>query len=166
MLPPSCLSYVRSPGYFNGTPAATAVFGIDLIAPQHFNNKSIDLVVSGPNEGQNNGPFLFTLSGTIGAAYASVGRGIPAVALSAGNNTHRSFTTNTGAPTDPANLAAKVTANFVKGLAKGVNLKHERLLPLGVGIKYILSSLNYIITYFFGTALISQRSALVTPASM
>lgn len=63
--------------YFNGTPAATAVFGIDVIAPKHFgNNHSIDLVVSGPNEGQNNGPFLYTLSGTIGATYASVERGV------------------------------------------------------------------------------------------
>ena len=29
-----------------------------------------------PNEGQNNGPFLYTLSGTIGAAYISVERGV------------------------------------------------------------------------------------------
>ncbi|EMD38687.1 hypothetical protein CERSUDRAFT_48092 [Gelatoporia subvermispora B] len=95
--------------YFNGTPAATAGFAIDVVAPIHFNNESIDLVVSGPNEGQNNGPYLYTLSGTIGATYYSVERGIPAVAFSAGNSTHRSFTTNTGLPDDPANQAAKVT---------------------------------------------------------
>lgn len=63
-------------GYFNGTPAATAVFAIDIIAPMHFGKESIDLVVSGPNEGSNNGPFLYTISGTIGAAYASVERGV------------------------------------------------------------------------------------------
>lgn len=62
-------------GYFNGTPAAAAIWGIDVIAPMHFGNKTIDLVVSGPNEGQNNGPFSFTISGTIGASYASVERG-------------------------------------------------------------------------------------------
>lgn len=66
-------------GYFNATPAACAVFGLDVIAPMHFGkpaNESVDLIVSGPNEGQNNGPFLYTISGTIGAAYAAVERGV------------------------------------------------------------------------------------------
>ncbi|KAH9946376.1 sure-like protein [Epithele typhae] len=90
-----------------------AAFGIDIVAPKKFGSVPIDLVVSGPNEGHNNGPFLFTLSGTIGAAYLAVERGIPAIAFSAGNNTHRSFTTNTGEADDPANLAAKVSPTFV-----------------------------------------------------
>ena len=67
--------------YFNGTPAATAAFALDVIVPMHFGkpaNETIDLVVSGPNEGNNNGPFLYTLSGTIGAAYLSVERGVSA----------------------------------------------------------------------------------------
>ncbi|KAK0240460.1 sure-like protein [Armillaria nabsnona] len=120
--------------YFNGTPAASAVFGIDVIAPMHFGSKPIDLVVSGPNEGGNNGPFLYTLSGTIGASYASVERGIPAIAISAGNGTHRSFTTNTGAKDDPANIAAQLIANFVAALAHGIDPTKTRLLSLGVGI--------------------------------
>ncbi|PBK77796.1 sure-like protein [Armillaria solidipes] len=120
--------------YFNGTPAASAVFGIDIIAPMHFGSKPIDLVVSGPNEGSNNGPFLYTLSGTIGASYASVERGIPAIAISAGNGTHRSFTTNTGAKDDPANIAAQLIASFVAALAHGIDPTKTRLLPLGVGI--------------------------------
>ena len=33
---------------------------------------------------------------------------VPAVAFSAGNGTHRSFTTNTGEKDDPANLAGSV----------------------------------------------------------
>ncbi len=53
-----------------------AVFGIDIIAPQKFGSTPIDLVVSGPNEGQNNGPFVYTLSGTVGATYTSVERGV------------------------------------------------------------------------------------------
>lgn len=66
-------------GYFNGTPAATAIFALDIIVPIHFGkpaNETLDLVVSGPNEGNNNGPFLYTLSGTIGASYASIERGV------------------------------------------------------------------------------------------
>ncbi|KAK0441180.1 sure-like protein [Desarmillaria tabescens] len=120
--------------YFNGTPAASAVFGIDIIAPMRFGDKPIDLVVSGPNEGSNNGPFLYTLSGTIGASYASVERGIPAIAISAGNGTHRSFTTNTGAKDDPANIAAQLIVNFVAALTRGIDPTQTRLLPLGVGI--------------------------------
>ncbi|KAF7796743.1 hypothetical protein EIP86_007926 [Pleurotus ostreatoroseus] len=120
--------------YFNGTPAAAVIFGIDILAPQHFKNEKIDLVVAGPNEGQNNGPFLYTISGTIGATYAAVERGIPGIAISAGNGTHRSFTTNTGKADDPANIAARLTVNFVEALAKGVDTKKERLLPLGLGL--------------------------------
>ncbi|KAI8998912.1 5'/3'-nucleotidase sure [Trametes punicea] len=120
--------------YFNGTPAATVVFGIDIVAPTHFGSNPIDLVVSGPNEGQNNGPFLYTLSGTIGATYTAVERGIPAIAFSAGNSTHRSFTTNTGESNDPANLAANVAANLVRALSDKVNVSQERLLPFGIGL--------------------------------
>ena len=96
-------------GYVNTTPAAGAIFGLDIIAPKYFNNEPVDLFVSGPNEGHNTGPGLYTESGTIGAAYGAIGRGVPGIALSAGNSTHRSYTTNTGDPNDPANLAAKVS---------------------------------------------------------
>lgn len=66
-------------GYFNGSPAASAIFGLDVVAPQVYGaNHTFDLVVSGPNEGQNAGPFLYTLSGTVGATYASVERGVSA----------------------------------------------------------------------------------------
>lgn len=97
-------------GYFNGTPTATAIFALDMIVPKHFGSKAVDLVLSGPNEGYNAGPTLYTLSGTIGAAYASIERGIPAVAMSAGNSTHRSYTTYTGEDSDPAHLVGKVCA--------------------------------------------------------
>lgn len=75
----SCTHTVILTGYFNGTPAAAAAWGLDVIAPIHFGkpgNESVDLVVSGPNEGWNLGPFLYTLSGTLGAAYFSVERGV------------------------------------------------------------------------------------------
>lgn len=42
----------------------------------HFGNQSVDLVVAGPNEGGNAGPFLYMLSGTMGATYISVYRGV------------------------------------------------------------------------------------------
>jgi 5'/3'-nucleotidase SurE len=39
------------------------------------------------NEGSNLGPLVYTLSGTLGAAYVAVGRGIPAIAVSGQNST-------------------------------------------------------------------------------
>lgn len=76
--------------YFNGTPASSVAFALNYVVPQHFDNKSIDLVVAGPNEGLNLSPGMYTLSGTIGATYASVLRGYPAIAFS-GSNSNNSF---------------------------------------------------------------------------
>lgn len=55
--------------------------------PAATQNQSVDLVVSGVNEGSNLGPLVYTLSGTLGAAYVAVGRGIPAIAVSGQNST-------------------------------------------------------------------------------
>ncbi|KAF7440914.1 hypothetical protein PC9H_001263 [Pleurotus ostreatus] len=119
--------------YFNGTPAATVAFGLDIVAPMHFGNKTLDLVVTGPNEGSNLGPFLYTLSGTLGAAYAAVYRGFPAVAFSGSNGTHRSFTEVTE-HNDAATIQGKLVANFVAALSAGINTTTTRLLDLGVGV--------------------------------
>lgn len=174
----TCLADIF-PVYFNGTPAASVsntvrvivrcntdivfvqvLFGLDILVPMHFGNKTVDLLVAGPNEGQNNGPFLYTISGTIGATYAGIERGvsvpfcdcrsrwcfltsalkIPGIAISAGNGTHRSFTTNTGLPDDPANTVARLTANFVAALANTTNTTTDRILPLSVGLGYVYLS--------------------------
>lgn len=39
--------------YYNGTPAACTFVALDWVIPQYYNNKSIDLLVSGPNFGTN-----------------------------------------------------------------------------------------------------------------
>ncbi|KAI0691180.1 sure-like protein [Cytidiella melzeri] len=119
--------------YFNGTPAAVTFFALDVIVPMVLGNATIDLIVNGPNEGENLGPLLFTLSGTMGATYAGVYKGLPAIAFSAANSTHRSFETNTGLPSDPANIAANLTANFVDALVNTTK-PGDPLLPVSVGI--------------------------------
>ena len=53
--------------YYNGTPAACTFFALDYVVPRYWNGTKVDLLVSGPNFGDNLGPFLYTLSGTIGA---------------------------------------------------------------------------------------------------
>ena len=60
-----------------GFPADTIRYALDDLGIEP------DLVVSGINEGQNLGPVV-EISGTVGAARATVARGIPALASSAG----------------------------------------------------------------------------------
>ena len=57
--------------YYNGTPAAVTFFALDYVVPRYTGWKNVDLLVSGPNFGTNLGPFLYTISGTIGATYVS-----------------------------------------------------------------------------------------------
>ena len=64
-----------------GTPVMAALYGIDKLAMQYWNKKP-DLLISGPNEGNNMG-VLNNNSGTLGAAMVAIGRGIPAMAISA-----------------------------------------------------------------------------------
>ncbi|KAJ9095237.1 hypothetical protein QFC21_005603 [Naganishia friedmannii] len=107
-------------------------------------NKSVDLVVSGPNEGSNLGPLVFTLSGTLGAAYVAVGRGIPAVAFSAGNSTKRSYKDwNPNDPTDIANVHGKLGADLVSALAYGRDIsKGDKVLPTSLGLNVNFPKIN------------------------
>lgn len=54
--------------YYNGTPAACTFMALDYVLPNFAEFKVPDLVVTGPNYGTNLGPFVWTLSGTAGAA--------------------------------------------------------------------------------------------------
>ncbi len=64
-----------------GSPADAVLVGLGII----MKDREVDLVISGPNFGQNLGTNVF-LSGTVGAAMTAVLRGIPAIALSVGIN--------------------------------------------------------------------------------
>lgn len=97
----------------------------------------MDLLVAGPNFGGNLGPFLYTLSGTIGATYTAVERNIPAIAFSAGNSGLRSYTeinktTPSGYP-DPATIDAQLAVALVNQIAQ--NTKGQRIFPLGYSLK-------------------------------
>jgi 5'-nucleotidase len=71
--------------YVDGTPVAALLHGLEVVGKARW-GKAPDLVLSGPNEGQNVGAIILS-SGTVSAAqYAGVS-GIPAIALSAGANT-------------------------------------------------------------------------------
>lgn len=71
--------------YVDGTPVAALLHGLDVLAKARW-GAAPDLVLSGPNEGQNVGAIILS-SGTVSAAQYAAVSGIPAIALSGGANT-------------------------------------------------------------------------------
>ncbi|KAK5257379.1 hypothetical protein LTR40_009616 [Exophiala xenobiotica] len=142
IIPPGAPSLGRDPSdpdvwYYNGTPAACTFVGLDYVIPNYYGNRSIDLYVGGPNYGTNLGPFLYTLSGTMGGTYAAVGRNLPGIAFSGSNSEQRSYTwvnatTSSGYP-DPATIQAQLAVDVVNALVNG-SAPGQPLMPLGYGI--------------------------------
>ncbi|MBC09652.1 MAG: acid phosphatase [Gammaproteobacteria bacterium] len=71
--------------YVDGTPIMATAYGLDILSPARWGGAP-DLVVSGPNEGQNVGSIVIS-SGTVGNVQYALSRGIPAIAFSAGLST-------------------------------------------------------------------------------
>jgi 5'-nucleotidase len=71
--------------YVDGTPVMAMLYGLDVVAQARW-GRAPDLVISGPNIGQNAGNIVIS-SGTVSNAQYAMIRGIPAVALSAGEQT-------------------------------------------------------------------------------
>lgn len=71
--------------YVNGTPIMATAYGLDILAPARWGGAP-DLVISGPNQGQNVGSIVVS-SGTVSNVQFAASRGISAMALSAGENT-------------------------------------------------------------------------------
>ncbi|KUJ16008.1 sure-like protein [Mollisia scopiformis] len=122
--------------YYNGTPSVCVMVALDYILSTFANFSTPDLVLSGPNYGDNLGDFAYTGSGTIGATYFSIGRGIPAIAFSANYPTTTPYyevnTTTKAGLKDPATIAAELAANLVQSLVAKAN--GSRILPLGYGL--------------------------------
>jgi 5'-nucleotidase len=92
--------------------------------------------MSGPNFGLNLGPFLYTISGTIGATYAAIERGIPAIAFSGGNTAQVAYyavnASTTAGLLDPATIMGKLAANLAQAMI--TKAAGTRILPLGYGL--------------------------------
>jgi 5'-nucleotidase len=112
---------------------------LDYVVPKVWNGTRPDLFVSGPHEGNNLGSFRYTLSGTIGSAYAAVERGIPGIAFSAGDKAHRGYKAVSGS-NDVATLNAVASVKIVNQFA--ISVQSGRLLPYGYGISVNLPILN------------------------
>ncbi|WP_203142295.1 5'/3'-nucleotidase SurE [Marinobacter mangrovi] len=77
--------------FTEGTPVMAVLHGLDVVAPKVW-GAAPDLVISGPNEGNNLG-YMNNNSGTLGAAMISIARGIPAIAVSAADGDATKATT-------------------------------------------------------------------------
>jgi len=112
--------------YVHGTPVMATMYGLDVLAQARW-GKAPDVVLSGPNEGQNVGRVVVH-SGTIGNAQFAAGRGIPAIALSAGTDT----VDNAGLANAKSKIVAQLTVKLLGALqAKAGN---GTLLPAGVAL--------------------------------
>ena len=97
-----------------GTPVMAALYGIEKLLPE------ADLVISGPNIGNNLG-FINHYSGTFNAALAALKRGIPTLAVSADSK-----------EPEPARVA-RLVSDLVQ-LLEDRRAAGEPLLPRGLGL--------------------------------
>lgn len=112
--------------YVHGTPVMATMYGLDVLAAARW-NKAPDLLLSGPNEGQNVGRVVVS-SGTIGNAQFASGRGIPSVALSAGTDT----VDNSSLANPNSSVVAQLTVKLIKALQAKAGT--GPLLPTGVAL--------------------------------
>lgn len=106
--------------YFNGTPASCISFALDYLLPEKFDNVTPDLVVAGPNEGPNLSPGFYTASGTMGAVYNAIYRGIPAISF-LGSDFNNSFFKDSldDSKSNPANIYSKKVVELTKKVIDG-----------------------------------------------
>ncbi|EHR69834.1 putative acid phosphatase [Burkholderiales bacterium JOSHI_001] len=120
--------------YVNGTPVMACLYGIDVQAPKVW-GQAPDLVISGPNEGNNTG-HINNSSGTFNAMLYAVNRQLPAIAVS--DNVTAQLTWSTALPpTSRPFEVADIVVRLVDRLERDED-KHSnagrRLLPEGLGL--------------------------------
>ena len=112
--------------YAHGTPVAATMYGLDVLAPQRWKAPP-DLVLSGPNEGQNLGR-LVNSSGTVGNAQFAAARGLPSIALSAASQSRDDRELNNPQSPIIAALTLKLVAALQASAGRGP------LLPAGIAL--------------------------------
>jgi 5'-nucleotidase len=113
--------------YVDGTPVMAMLYGLDVVAAKRWGHAP-DLVLSGPNEGQNLGSVIIN-SGTVGNVEQAMLRGIPAIALSAGAGTAGSGTAALANPQSAQ--VAQLAVRLVTALASAPGMP---MLPAGVAL--------------------------------
>lgn len=120
--------------YMDGTPLQAVLHGLSKAHTKW--GKKPDLVISGPNEGNNMG-FANNISGTLGATHASIVQGVPAIAIS--DHEHHSTY-------DRATAVASIVVGIVSQL-ESTRKNGEKMLPaftaLNVNTPEVLEGAEY-----------------------
>jgi len=112
--------------YVDSSPIAALLYGIDIAAPAKWGALP-DLVISGPNAGNNYG-VVVVHSGTVGAAVTAINRGVPAIAVSGAN--------------DDAAAAPKLAAIVLRAITAAVDDHGKIALPSGIGLNVNIPTLD------------------------
>lgn len=113
--------------YVNGSPAAAALYGMDVKAQDIWGGRP-DLLISGPNEGNNLG-VVTPHSGTVGAAITALNKGIPAIAVSGASG-----------DAEQAEVIAALTVKLVDEL----DGEHGVILPAGIGLNVNMPKIDIV----------------------
>ncbi|NCZ83353.1 MAG: acid phosphatase, partial [Betaproteobacteria bacterium] len=117
--------------YVNSTPVAACLYGIDVVAGKKW-QVAPDLVISGPNEGNNTG-LINASSGTFNNLLYAINRNLPAIAVSDYASTPVCWSSNLPA-THRSYEVADIVLRLVTALADKRDFAGGLLMPLGVGI--------------------------------
>ncbi|HYP85791.1 5'/3'-nucleotidase SurE [Variovorax sp.] len=112
--------------YVHGTPVMATMYGLDVAAQARW-GKAPDLLLSGPNEGQNLGSIINS-SGTVGNVQFAGSRGLPAIALSADADT----TDNASLANPKSAIVGQLTVRLLQALQAKAG--SGPLLPQGVAL--------------------------------
>jgi 5'-nucleotidase len=116
--------------YVWGSPVMACLYGIDVKAPKAFGGLP-ELVISGPNEGNNTG-LINASSGTVNNVYYGINRGLPTMGVSDRVTTQSEFTALT--PTSRAFEVAEIVVGIVDTLVRNQRIGGGRLMPAGTGL--------------------------------
>ncbi|KZV96113.1 5'/3'-nucleotidase sure family protein [Exidia glandulosa HHB12029] len=112
--------------YVNSFPVTALKYGLNTLAPKFFAPASKpDLVVTGPNVGDNIGILNDEFSGTLGAACAGARAGIPSIAFSGVSGDKLSYTT---LPNEFSDVYASLALKFIERVLK---TNASPLIPAG-----------------------------------
>lgn len=116
--------------YVWGSPVMACLYGIDVKAPKTF-GRVPELIVSGPNEGNNTGQ-INASSGTVNNVYYGINRGIATIGVSDAVTAQVDFPALT--PASRAYEVADIVVEFIGTLERNQRRAGGRLIPDGVGL--------------------------------
>ncbi|KAL5480412.1 hypothetical protein ACEPAI_1682 [Sanghuangporus weigelae] len=121
--------------YVNSFPITAIRFDIQTAAPPFFHGTAPDLVVSGPNVGNNLDSGVLN-SGNVGAATEAAKEGFPSIAFSGSGGSIVSFTTlsQPSSSTTTANVFASIGLEFVQALLAQPFSVSSPILPKNVSL--------------------------------